>query len=748
MNIENLRAEQKEILNTQQVYYEKILNELEINKLKVEKSNKDLESAKEEIEILNLELQFLRDEKESYIQINEELRNQIIRLESEIYSLSKNNENIYSLIMSDLKDEFLHNNDERVEEILDEVLDDINNIECNISYEDMMLLMYLSYFYDRFEVLFRSSSIANSYHSNNNKEIELLNIVRKEEHCKTYTIIEECTQDFISKNNNILSIFNKEIKNRIIEKLNDFSYKAFENVYSDSEIDKNDKTSATRAWIKNEDNNAWKLVNGFYSKEYDKFYIEPYLIQGLIGENKKDFYKYKDIDNGSKSNEMTVSIASDLIRIIKENFLEEKEEKFKKFIKDSSYYTERNIFGGILSNEISDRTISKNEGYTVLLISVFYGVYNMLLNNSNYLMSLYKTNCVESRIISLLEKEILCDEVIDMPSSLFIMKNNKNFKYIDDDVIEKISRVINLVFYKKVNGMIVTNKLMKRCYNDKNMISSLDGYLEVSYRNQENKYLLIKDKGCSKCNTIHIQKNTYQHLKKKYGFIESEALIVNDQKSNLSIDNTDENKFTQYYDDIITAFKSNNIRRALLNYNKIIENEYYLKYCTEKQAITLLFIGYIIKGNTFGADEIKRNKMITMSIESILYNKIITGGNYKKYLIQNINSLDLIDSDVSEEITKRLLNLKQDINNITLKENEDFDGNTLSAESEIKKLGYSTSIGREKRWSILKNKVIPMVGKSKTISHISFLIRMNRNRTMMENAVRELKYDLERLEKL
>lgn len=80
--------------------------------------------------------------------------------------------------------------------------------------------------------------------------------------------------------------------------------------------------------------------------------------------------------------------------------------------------------------------------------------------------------------------------------------------------------------------------------------------------------------------------------------------------------------------------------------------------------------------------------------------------------------------------------------------NEDFYDNNLSDESIIKKLGYSTALGRELRWNILNNRVIPKVGKTKVINHIKFLIRMNKNRSVMKNAVREWEYDLEKLLKI
>lgn len=78
----------------------------------------------------------------------------------------------------------------------------------------------------------------------------------------------------------------------------------------------------------------------------------------------------------------------------------------------------------------------------------------------------------------------------------------------------------------------------------------------------------------------------------------------------------------------------------------------------------------------------------------------------------------------------------------------ELDSNKLNPESEIKKMGYSTSLTREERWNILKNKAVPKLGKAKVIGHIRFLIKMNKSRSVMFNAVSEWEYDLERLIKL
>ena len=63
-------------------------------------------------------------------------------------------------------------------------------------------------------------------------------------------------------------------------------------------------------------------------------------------------------------------------------------------------------------------------------------------------------------------------------------------------------------------------------------------------------------------------------------------------------------------------------------------------------------------------------------------------------------------------------------------------------------MGYTTTVSRDGRWDILKNSIIPSIGKDKVVNHIKFLVRMNKGRESMSNAVNEWEFDLKRLEGL
>ena len=78
----------------------------------------------------------------------------------------------------------------------------------------------------------------------------------------------------------------------------------------------------------------------------------------------------------------------------------------------------------------------------------------------------------------------------------------------------------------------------------------------------------------------------------------------------------------------------------------------------------------------------------------------------------------------------------------------EFDSKSLNEESRLKKLGYSSTISRNEREKILKNKAIPQLGKARIMSHIEWLININKNKATMKNSVVEWRYDLDRLSRM
>lgn len=69
----------------------------------------------------------------------------------------------------------------------------------------------------------------------------------------------------------------------------------------------------------------------------------------------------------------------------------------------------------------------------------------------------------------------------------------------------------------------------------------------------------------------------------------------------------------------------------------------------------------------------------------------------------------------------------------------------LKEESDLKRLGYSTRLGRAERERILRNVAIPRLGKQTVINHLKWLIKMNGRRKGMENSIYIWENDLRKI---
>lgn len=149
------------------------------------------------------------------------------------------------------------------------------------------------------------------------------------------------------------------------------------------------------------------------------------------------------------------------------------------------------------------------------------------------------------------------------------------------------------------------------------------------------------------------------------------------------------------------------------------------------------------------------------AILKLYYNEIYLIDNRVKQIclspiMKNIENLvSQYKSRKSEEKISRdieiyknnITEFNQANNNYRLLSTE-FDSKSLNEESQLKKLGYSSTISRNEREKILKNKAIPKLGEARIMSHIEWLININKNKATMKNSVVEWRYDLDRLSRM
>lgn len=448
------------------------------------------------------------------------------------------------------------------------------------------------------------------------------------------------------------------------------------------------------------------------------------------------------------------------VDIIKNDFINEDIDVLKKLMQPRNQLMHRVNFVKLLSHDISQDNISKEDALNVLLISTFYGISRSMYNSSSYLKKLYNSTLLESKMVRLLENEVkvMNGSCVNIPVTVFIKDNIDKLEFLDKEVKMKAIKVINTIFYKEFENIVVTDKQLQNCYYDKTETKLMHGYIRLNDLNDNSKYVLLFDKACEKCNSLYLNTKRLDKINDKYkGYKLQDKIIkriyVEDNKENTD-EKIDKNKFKEndlLYNDLLKVFSIDNLGQSLLTYNNIVSNKELLKRYNLMQRITLLFIGYLIKGNTFGADKIISTGEIGVSSDTILYKRLSENREMIQYLNQYESALNLIDPYVKDMIIKKLRIIGDKRNrttNLVSVYREEFDGSNLSDESDIKKMGYSTSISREQRWNILKNQAVPKLGKAKVIGHLRFLIKMNRGKSSMSNAVNEWNYDVDRLEKI
>lgn len=741
MELEELKLEKEKIVDLQNKYIDKLINKIDKYEKEIKNYKLKLEGLESKVRELTLEISLKDIEVVDNKRKIDQLRSELTKAEDEIYNLRAINPHVKLELIKDLKEAYIESNHNEVEEILDLILEELKVIQDKISDDDIMVIMYLSYIYDRLDKILSISSVAKNYYSSINREAKLLNILSEEENCKLYTIKDECVQSYISKEKDLFNKLDVKIRSKIIETLYDMSYKIFDGAYKESDIDLGDITVNIKAWVKEENNLSWKLINAKYSSEKDCIYLP------------KDIISVLGLKLNESQNNKSIGSFDLKVREIKEMFLSEEYKvliAYMEYVCGDNY---KNKFVELASYNISPSTITINDAYNLLLISAFCNMQNILINESPYLKSIYYGEELESKLIRGIVNElsIKVGGKIDLPITIFLMGHKDKIVNIQEDIKKKAFKLINLYFYKKFDKIYVfNNNNLNNCKYDNKYLQTKKGFIEVSNSNGDKKYYLLKDKYCNDCNTVYIKFNKYNKINEELNTYKLSQTKIKIEKNNKIVQKS--NKYEILYNSLLDYFSDNNLEMSLLTFKNIIEDVNALKYYNRMQKITALFIGYLINKSTFGSTKIMNSGEIGISTDTILYKKLSEDRNYIEYLTEHRDSLNLIDSKVKGDIIVKMIALsKEDSSKYksAITTNQDvYDGSNLNAESEIKKMGYSTSLTREERWNILKNRAIPKLGKTKVIGHISFLIKMNKGRSVMFNAVNEWMYDLDRLSKL
>lgn len=218
---------------------------------------------------------------------NEDIRvdNDIIVEELGLNSIEEKEEDELTLIER-LKLVFIENKDSDIKQILDEILNSIIDIEDTLRFENKIFLLYISYFYNKLDELLNKSKAINECYNLENDEVNLLKMIIKEKEYSLYNEEKEIVSNIVKDNKNLFINLDAIVRGRIIDKIKNTSYKAFEGVYSVKDLMYGEKNITLKAWVKEKENDTYRLVEGLYSNNTDKLYMLEVSI-GILGLNIK-----------------------------------------------------------------------------------------------------------------------------------------------------------------------------------------------------------------------------------------------------------------------------------------------------------------------------------------------------------------------------------------------------------------------------------------------------------------------------
>ena len=218
---------------------------------------------------------------------NEDIRvdNDIIVEELGVNSIEEKEEDELTLIER-LKLVFIENKDSDIKQILDEILNSIIDIEDTLRFENKIFLLYISYFYNKLDELLNKSKAINECYNLENDEVNLLKMIIKEKEYSLYNEEKEIVSNIVKDNKNLFINLDAIVRGRIIDKIKNTSYKAFEGVYSVKDLMYGVKNITLKAWVKEKENDTYRLVEGLYSNNTDKLYMLEVSI-GILGLNIK-----------------------------------------------------------------------------------------------------------------------------------------------------------------------------------------------------------------------------------------------------------------------------------------------------------------------------------------------------------------------------------------------------------------------------------------------------------------------------
>ena len=419
-------------------------------------------------------------------------------------------------------------------------------------------------------------------------------------------------------------------------------------------------------------------------------------------------------------------------------------DKIKELIIKEKCYEAEELFNNNSDLIISSEgDFSEEDIITVLYLAFYNNSLGEFLKNKE-LSAYYNSSNEEAKVIKILKEEeaLKIGESIEECYQSYIDLKPNIFENINP-LIKKYILANNLDYsYEYYNNVtVIVNLIIRNRYkNKKCFIKIRDKYCLVNVfeklesENKEN--YIIKDDYNKYC--LNVDKK--QRLERD---------SINHENKNAS------NPLNNDYDNIIQLYSDGNLPEVKNNIEKLLDKSIVVEKLSIDKVNSLLFMGNITGVDKYKMERVLKVNTLEASFENIAYRKIVNKKEAYKYIKDNRNNFEKLDPRIKEKLLNELTELqmrRERLGSSYFNEQRAFQPQkeqvVLSDESELKKLGYSTTLSESERWNILINKAVPKLGSRKVVWYLRMFIKINKYRKDRLNAVQKWEKDLEKILKV
>lgn len=391
----------------------------------------------------------------------------------------------------------------------------------------------------------------------------------------------------------------------------------------------------------------------------------------------------------------------------------------------------------------SEWDFSEEDIITVLYLAFYNNSLEEFLKNKE-LSAYYNSSNEEAKIIKILKEEesLKIGESIEECYQNYINLKANIFENINP-LIKKYILANNLDYsYEYYNNVtVIVNLIIRNRYkNKKCFIKIRDKYCLVNVfeklESENKETYIIKDDYNKYCLNI----DEKQRLEKD---------SINHENKNAS------NPLNNDYDNIIQLYSDGNLPEVQNNIEKLLDKSIVVEKLSIDKVNSLLFMGNITGVDKYKMERVLKVNTLEASFENIAYRKIVNKKEAYKYIKDNRNNFKKLDPRIKEKLLNELTELqmrRERLGDSYFNEQRALQPQkeqvVLSDESELKKLGYSTTLSESERWNILINKAVPKLGSRKVVWYLRMFIKINKYRKDRLNVVQKWEKDLEKILKV